>query len=166
MPACQRAEKHGRPLVTRVRNRLKATNVPPRAPLLFRRRPTARDNYFDKSRFKMSEVHRYEQGLRATLRRIELDPKIHQQDKLLIQDFIEHCRAQGQSFGRRFKLSWTLQSIARLILGLSWRTGCVGRNHSTGCMFVVDQRLRHLTLTPSSVMLWRTATRVVSVLLR
>ena len=34
-------------------------------------------------------------------------------DKKLIRDFIEHCQAQGVSFGRLYKLTWTLLGLKR-----------------------------------------------------
>ena len=63
----------------------------------------------------MSELHDYEHRLQSTQDRIASDPALRSSDQRLIADYIEHCKAQGLSAGRRFKLAWTMHSIARQI---------------------------------------------------
>ena len=59
----------------------------------------------------MTDFYDYEARLARYLNRLEKE-SFSKQDQHLVNDF-EHCRAQGLSAGRLFKLAWTLFAIRR-----------------------------------------------------
>ena len=62
----------------------------------------------------MTDLQGYERRLSLCVKRIEKEG-CPTEDKQLIKDFIFHCQAQGVSFGRLYKLGWTLLSVRRMM---------------------------------------------------
>jgi hypothetical protein len=60
----------------------------------------------------LTDFHNHGRKLEQTLAMIQRED-FPPADKKLITDFLEHCRAQGMSIGRLYKLAWTLLGVKR-----------------------------------------------------